>query len=63
MATIRLWIDQGCTISGLHSDIWPEVYTMKDEETISQGIFFTEYEEELKEADENLPAEDIKHSE
>ena len=63
MAIKKIWIEEGCIASGLCSDICPEVFVLKDVTTVIEGVRLADYEELIKEAAENCPAEVIKYSE
>jgi len=56
MSIKKVWIEEGCTASGLCSDICPEVFVLKDVSTVVEGVKFTDYEDLIKEAAENCPA-------
>lgn len=62
MAINKVWIEEGCTACGLCEDICPEVFELGDQEeaTVKQGVDFSKYEEEIKEAADSCPVEVIK---
>lgn len=63
MAIKKVWIEEGCTACGICEDTCPEVFKLKDEATVIEGVNFSDYEEKIKEAAENCPVEVIKYSE
>jgi ferredoxin len=63
MAITKVWIVLGCTSCGLCEDICPEVFKLKDEATIIEGVNYSEYEMKIKEAAESCPVEVIKYTE
>jgi ferredoxin len=63
MAIKKVWIEDGCTSCGLCEEICPEVFLLKEEATIIEGVNFSDYEEKIKEAAESCPVEVIKYSE
>jgi len=63
MAIKKVWIEEGCTVCGVCEDICPEVFTLKDEATVIEGVNFSDYEDGIKEASESCPADIIKYSE
>ncbi len=54
---------EGCTSCGLCEDICPEVFKLKDEATVIEGVNYSEYEMKIKEAAESCPVEVIKYTE
>jgi len=63
MAVNKVWIEEGCTACGLCEDICPEVFKLKDEATVIEGISYADYSEKIKESADNCPVEVIKYSE
>lgn len=63
MAVKKVWIVEGCTACGLCEDICPEVFKLKDEATVIEGVSYEDYTEKIKEAADNCPVEVIKYSE
>lgn len=63
MAINKVWIEDGCTACGLCSDICPEVFILKDVATVNEGVNFSDFEKQIKEAADNCPVEVIKYSE
>ena len=63
MAITKVWIVEGCTSCGLCEDICPEVFKLKDEANVIEGVNYSEYEVKIKEAAESCPAEVIKYTE
>lgn len=63
MGIKKVWVEEGCSASGICSDICPEVFVLKDVSTVIEGVRFDDYEELIKEAAENCPMEVIKYSE
>ena len=63
MAITKVWIEENCTACGLCADICPEVFVMDDLATVVQGLQYSDYEEEIKEAAESCPVEVIRYIE
>ncbi len=63
MAIKKVWIDEGCTACGLCEEICPEVFKLKDEATVIEGVNYSDNEGKIKEAAESCPVEVIKYSE
>jgi ferredoxin len=63
MAVTKVWIEEGCTACGLCEDICPEVFKLKDEATVIEGVNYAAYTAGIKEAAESCPVEVIKYSE
>jgi len=63
MAIKKVWIEEGCTGCGLSEAICPEVFKMDDEAFVLDGVNFSDYEAQIKEAAESCPVEVIKYSE
>jgi len=63
MAITKVWIEEGCIACGLCENICPEVFKLKDEATVVEGVKYSEYEKKIKEAAESCPVEIIKYSE
>jgi len=56
MAIKRVWIEEGCTLCGLCEDIAPEVFEMGEESSVvKEGVDFSQYEDQIKEAAESCP--------
>ena len=49
MAVKKVWIEEGCTACGLCEDICPEVFKLKDEATIIEGVSYADYTEKISE--------------
>ena len=60
MALRKVWIEDGCTACGLCEEICPEVFKVEDEAVVKNGVDFSKYEDEIKEAADNCPVEVIK---
>ena len=63
MAITKVWIEEGCIACGLCENICPEVFKLKDEATVVEGVKYSEYEKKIKEAAESCPIEIIQDSE
>ncbi|MDP4282331.1 MAG: ferredoxin [Bacteroidota bacterium] len=63
MAIKKVWIEEGCTACGLCEDICPEVFVVKDLSTVIEGVNYSDYEQQIKEAADSCPVEVIKFSE
>lgn len=58
----KVWIEEGCTACGLCADTCPEVFKIEDLATVIEGVNYSDYEENIKEAANNCPVEVIKHA-
>lgn len=58
-----VWIEEGCIACGLSEGICPEVFQLKDHETLIKGVNYSEYTEKIKEAAKFCPVNVIKYSE
>ncbi|HOF21180.1 MAG TPA: ferredoxin [Bacteroidales bacterium] len=63
MAVTKVWIEEGCTACGVCEDICPEVFKVEDEATVIEGVNYSDYTDEIKEAAESCPVEVIQYSE
>ena len=61
MALSKVWIEDECTACGLCESICPEVFEIQDIAVIKEGVAFSDYEDEIKEAAESCPVEVIKY--
>ncbi|MBN2212920.1 MAG: ferredoxin [Bacteroidales bacterium] len=61
MAITKVWIEEGCTACGLCEEICPEVFKLDDEASVIEGVDYSNYEEQIKEAAESCPVEVIKY--
>jgi ferredoxin len=58
-----VWIENGCIACGLSEGICPEVFKLKEHETLVQCVNYSEYEKKIKEAATYCPVNVIKYSE
>jgi ferredoxin len=58
----KVWIEEGCTACGLCESTCPEVFKIEDLATVIEGVNYSDYEENIKEAANNCPVEVIKHA-
>jgi ferredoxin len=63
MAIIKVWVEEECTACGLCADICPEVFVIKDIATVIEGVKYSDYEAQIKDAADSCPVEVIKFSE
>lgn len=63
MAIKKVWIEVGCTACGLFEDICPEVFVLEDQAVVIEGVNYSDYEQQIKEAADSCPVEVIKYSE
>jgi ferredoxin len=64
MAIKKVWIEEGCIGCGLSEDICPEVFKMSgDEARVIEGVDFSLYDEEIKDAADQCPVDVIKFEE
>ena len=61
MSIKRVWIEEGCTVCGLCSDLCPEVFRLEDEAKVIENADFGAHEAQIKEAAESCPVEIIKY--
>ena len=64
MAITRVWIEEGCITCGLSEENCPEVFKVEEGVETSRGIEgvdFSAYVEEIKQAAENCPVDVIKY--
>ena len=66
MAITRVWIEEGCIGCGMSESNCPEVFKIKDvtgESSVIEGVDFSLYEGQIKEAAEDCPVEVIRYQE
>ena len=63
MAITKVWVEEECTACGVCQEICPEVFLVKDIATIIEGVNYSDYEAQIKDAADNCPVEVIKFSE
>ena len=66
MSITKVWIEDRCICCGLSSDTCPEVFEIPDENDINvvkENVDFSQYEEEIKKAADECPADVIKYEE
>ncbi|MDN5348792.1 MAG: ferredoxin [Bacteroidales bacterium] len=66
MAIIKVWLDESedeCTSCGLCEGIAPEVFEVPDKMIVKEGVNFSDYEDEIREAAESCATEVIKFEE
>ena len=66
MAIKRVWIEEGCISCGMSEMNCPEVFKIddgKDSSTVIEGVDYSLYEADIKEAAEACPVEVIKYEE
>ena len=66
MAITHVWIEDGCICCGVSEMNCPEVFKIKDEagsSSVIEGIDFSLYEDQIKEAADDCPVEVIKYQE
>ena len=66
MAIKRVWIEEGCISCGMSETNCPEVFKVDDEQgssTVIEGVDYSLYEADIKEAAEACPVEVIKYEE
>ena len=61
MAIKKVWIEEGCTSCGLCEEICPEVFKIEDLATVNEGVNYSSFENQIKEASESCPVEVIKY--
>lgn len=60
MSITKVWIEEDCTSCGLCESECPEVFEMDDIAVVKEGVDFSQYEDEIKDAAEGCPVEVIK---
>jgi len=63
MAIKRVWIEEDCTACGVCADISPEVFKMEDLAVVIEGVNYSDYEDDIKDAADSCPVEVIKYTE
>lgn len=64
MAIKKVWIEEDCTACNLCVDTCPEVFELPDDIAVAkEGVDYSAYEDEIKEAAESCPVEVIKYEE
>jgi len=66
MAIKRVWLDESedeCTSCGLCESIAPDVFEVPDKMVVKEGVDFSEYEDEIRDAADSCPTEVIKFEE
>ncbi|HKI89778.1 MAG TPA: ferredoxin [Draconibacterium sp.] len=61
MAIEKVWIEEGCTACGLCEELCPEVFTVDDEASVIEGVNYSDFEDQIKDAAENCPVEVIQY--
>ena len=62
MAITKVWIEEGCIACGVCEATAPDVFEIGEETALlKEGVNFSEYEDEIKEAAQNCPVEVIKY--
>ena len=62
MAIKKVWVEADCTACGVCEGICPEVFLVKDIATVIEGVNYSDYEVQIKEAADSCPVEVIKFS-
>jgi ferredoxin len=60
MAITKVWVEEGCTSCGLCEGTAPEVFEIDDVSEVIEGVDYSKYESEIKEAANDCPVEVIK---
>ncbi|MCK9452650.1 MAG: ferredoxin [Bacteroidales bacterium] len=66
MSIKKVWLDESedeCTSCGLCESIAPEVFEVPDKMVVIEGVDFSEYEDEIRDAADSCPTEVIKFEE
>ncbi len=61
MAIKEVWIEDGCMTTGFCQKTCPEVFVVEQEAYVIDNAKIEDFEEEIKEAAANCPAEVIKY--
>ena len=63
MAITKVWIEEGCILCGVCEATATEAFEMSENTAIlKNGINFSEYEDEIKDAADHCPVSVIKYS-
>ena len=52
MAVKKVWIEEGCIACGMCESICPEVFKVDDVSNVKEGVNYSEYTKQIKEAAE-----------
>jgi len=64
MAVKKVWIEEGCTVCGVCSDLCPDVFSLGDESTtVIEGANLAANSDCIIDAARNCPVEIIKYEE
>ncbi len=63
MAIKKVWIEEGCIACKLSETVCPEVFKVEEEATVVEGVNYSLYETEIREAAESCPVQVIKFEE
>lgn len=63
MAIKKVWVEDGCISCNLSENICPEVFVIDGTTVVKEGVDYTLYEEQIKEAADQCPVQVIKFSE
>jgi ferredoxin len=63
MAITKVWVEDGCTSCGLCEGTAPEVFEIDEFSEVIEGVDYSKYESEIKEAAEECPVEVIQFEE
>ena len=59
MNITKVVISEGCTACGLCEEICPDVFELQDEAVVKEGVDFSKYSDDIREAAESCPVEVI----
>ena len=63
MAITKVVIEDGCISCGVCESAAPEVFEMEELAVVKEGVNYSEYEEQIKEAADTCPVEVIVYEE
>jgi len=66
MSIKKVWLDESedeCTSCGLCESIAPEVFEVPDKMVVIEGVDYSDYEDEIRDAADSCPTEVIKFEE
>jgi ferredoxin len=64
MAVKKVWIEEGCTVCGVCSDLCPDVFGMGDDSSfVIEGANLASNSDAIIDASRNCPVEIIKYEE
>lgn len=63
MAIAKVWVEEDCTSCGVCESLCPEVFVIDDVSSAIEGVDYSQYEDQIREAADSCPVEVIKFEE